>query len=205
MHRRFALRAEVFQIFRDAGAEQLTPHAIHKRSGGERIRTGNQPVREIETRGSLATGFELAQEFGNGRLHDVAGIIHPVAAWQDAHFARLHRLGDHDFRYLTHEDGAFRFQFRELDSRRFELRIRILEVIEHQLLLVFRTFVRRCKQRRCQIGCYAIVLRRRRGNHRGIKGGGCGLRTAAGPAPSASGIGTRYRVLNCVFATGARP
>jgi hypothetical protein len=55
---------------------------------------GGEPAREVEARGPAAFRFDLGQEVGNGRLHDLAGLVQPVAARQDAHGIR--RLGGRD-------------------------------------------------------------------------------------------------------------
>ena len=61
----------------------------------------HQPVRQIQPRRAAAAGVELAEEAGDRRLHDLARIVHPVSARQNARLGGRHRLGHHHAR-----DGA---------------------------------------------------------------------------------------------------
>ena len=89
MRRPFALRAEIVQRLGEAGAEELRATARFTKTRAVSGFCGrHQPVGQVEARGAPAAGVELAEERRDRGLDDRAGIVHPVAARQDARLAR---------------------------------------------------------------------------------------------------------------------
>ncbi len=68
-----------------------TPHAVHVHARGQRITVRNDPVCKVQAVSTPAARLQLAEEAGNRRFHDLAGIVHPVAAGENARHLRRHR------------------------------------------------------------------------------------------------------------------
>ena len=76
--------AEVARVLAQRGAKELRPKAVHDDAGGERVLAGDEPLGEVEAVRHAAFEFGLRQVVGQGGLHFDAGLIHPIAAGQDA-------------------------------------------------------------------------------------------------------------------------
>ena len=93
--RRLALCSQVVEDTTEPGPEELLPHAVHHGSSGERVIARDQPLGEIEP-GQFATiGLWPNQERRKSGFHDLARLVHPVAAGQDADGSFL-RITDRD-------------------------------------------------------------------------------------------------------------
>ena len=101
MRRPFALRAEIVEHLRKSRAEELAPEAVHGDARGQRILRTHQPVARSSRVARRPPVSSLPRKPGTARLHDLAGIVHPVAARQNARLGGRDRLGDHHAR-----DGA---------------------------------------------------------------------------------------------------
>ena len=84
MHRRFPLAAEIVEHPRQPRAEELLPEPVHHHPRGERVIAGHEPPGEVEAVGRAVGDRRGGQIAGEGRLHDLPALVHPVAAGQDA-------------------------------------------------------------------------------------------------------------------------
>ena len=114
IHGRLALRADVVEDFRNPGSKKHLPQAVHEYTRRQRIVATGHPIREIEPRQPLAVRLRRIEKMRRLWLDDFSGIIHPIAARQNAHFARLDRLGDQGFTGVIEQDFLAAFQLANL-------------------------------------------------------------------------------------------
>ena len=84
---RFALAAEIVQRAGDAAAEAQIPEPIDHHAGrqpADALLGVGQPVGQVEPRGAAAAGSSLPRNAGIAGLDDLAAVVEPVAARQNA-------------------------------------------------------------------------------------------------------------------------
>ncbi len=86
-------------VRREPLAERELPQPVHEDASGQGVVLRGQPAGEIEARRAPAARVGLGQEVRNRGLHDLARLVLPVAAGEDAHHVGLlrrrdERLGD---------------------------------------------------------------------------------------------------------------
>src|SRR5690606_34999631 len=93
----FALAAKVVEHLGDADAGKQIPAAIGHHAGGQAagaVFDIAKPVGQIKP-GGTALDFKLAEKLGDCRLDDLAAVVHPIAAGENADRAGLDGDGNH--------------------------------------------------------------------------------------------------------------
>jgi hypothetical protein len=113
--------AEVVEHLAQADAEELLPEPVHEDPRRERIFARHEPLREVEPR-ELFLRLLLREKGGQRRLHGGTAFVHPVAARQDSHDARVWRRFAHEAaRQRLFSIGLFLLRSRDLFAQRREL------------------------------------------------------------------------------------
>ena len=90
-----SLVAEVLEVTRKSGAEEERPDAVGESTRGEWVFLGGDPLGEIETSEAFFGWLSLGGEkIRSGREENFAGVVGPVASWEEFDRARNGGEGD---------------------------------------------------------------------------------------------------------------